>query len=68
MWPQSEPTQELLAGAKQGDSAAVNNLMDRHRDSLRRMVQMRLDHKVQRRVDVSDVVQDVLVEANRWWR
>ncbi|WP_254507512.1 sigma-70 family RNA polymerase sigma factor [Anatilimnocola floriformis] len=65
MWPQSEPTQELLAGAKQGDSAAVNNLMDRHRDSLRRMVQMRLDHKVQRRVDVSDVVQDVLVEANR---
>jgi RNA polymerase sigma-70 factor (ECF subfamily) len=65
MWPASEPTQELLAGAKQGDSAAVNHLMDRHRESLRRMVQMRLDHKVQRRVDVSDVVQDVLVEANR---
>lgn len=65
MWPTSEPTQELLAGAKQGDSAAVNGLMDRHRDSLRRMVQMRLDHKIQRRVDVSDVVQDVLVEANR---
>jgi RNA polymerase sigma-70 factor (ECF subfamily) len=65
MWPQSEPTQELLAGAKQGDADAVNSLMDRHRDSLRRMVQMRLDHKVQRRVDVSDVVQDVLVEANR---
>lgn len=65
MWPQSEPTQELLAGAKLGNTDAVNNLMDRHRDSLRRMVQMRLDHKVQRRVDVSDVVQDVLVEANR---
>jgi len=65
MWPQSEPTQELLAGAKQGNADAVNNLMDRHRDSLRRMVQMRLDHKIQRRVDVSDVVQDVLVEANR---
>ncbi len=65
MWPQSEPTLDLLAGAKQGNADAVNSLMDRHRDSLRRMVQMRLDHKVQRRVDVSDVVQDVLVEANR---
>jgi len=29
------------------------------------MVQMRLDQKIKRRVDVSDVVQDVLVEANR---
>ncbi len=26
---------------------------------------MRLDHKIQRRLDVSDVVQDILVEANR---
>jgi RNA polymerase sigma-70 factor (ECF subfamily) len=65
MWPQPEPTQNLLANAKDGNADAVNRLMDRHRDSLRRMVQMRLDHKVQRRVDVSDVVQDVLVEANR---
>lgn len=65
MWPESEKTQELLAGAKNGDKDAVNNLMDRHRDALRRMVQMRLDQKIQRRVDVSDVVQDVLIEANR---
>jgi RNA polymerase sigma-70 factor (ECF subfamily) len=65
MWPQPEPTQNLLANAKDGNADAVNRLMDRHRDSLRRMIQMRLDHKVQRRVDVSDVVQDVLVEANR---
>ncbi len=65
MWPESEKTQELLAGAKEGDAAAVNRLMERHRDSLRRMVQLRLDQKIQRRIDVSDVVQDVLVEANR---
>src|SRR5262245_1042779 len=65
MWPNAEQTQELLAGAKQGDADAVNRLMERHRDSLRRMVQLRLDQKIQRRVDVSDVVQDVLVEANR---
>ncbi len=65
MWPETEKTQELLAGAKDGDATAINRLMDRHRDSLRRMVQLRLDQKIQRRIDVSDVVQDVLVEANR---
>ena len=65
MWPDAEQTQELLAGAKEGDADAVNRLMERHRDSLRRMVQLRLDQKIQRRIDVSDVVQDVLVEANR---
>jgi RNA polymerase sigma-70 factor (ECF subfamily) len=65
MWPNAEQTQELLAGAQRGDADAVNRLMERHRDSLRRMVQMRLDQKIQRRVDVSDVVQEVLVEANR---
>ena len=65
MWPDAEKTQDLLAGAKGGDAEAVNRLMERHRDSLRRMVQLRLDQKIQRRIDVSDVVQDVLVEANR---
>ena len=65
MWPETDQTQQLLDGAKQGDAEAVNRLLDRHRDAVHRMVQMRLDQKIKRRVDVSDVVQDVLVEANR---
>jgi RNA polymerase sigma-70 factor, ECF subfamily len=65
MWPDAEKTQDLLADAKGGNPEAVNRLMDRHRDSLRRMVQLRLDQRIQRRIDVSDIVQDVLVEANR---
>jgi RNA polymerase sigma-70 factor (ECF subfamily) len=65
MWPEADKTQDLLEGARGGDAEAINRLMDRHRDSLRRMVQLRLDQKIQRRIDVSDVVQDVLVEANR---
>jgi RNA polymerase sigma-70 factor (ECF subfamily) len=65
MWPDAEKTQDLLAEAKQGDADAVNRLLDRHRDSLRRMVQLRLDQRIQKRIDVSDIVQDVLVEANR---
>lgn len=65
MWPEQIQTDELLAQAKVGDDSAVNQLMDRHRNSIRQLVRMRLDQKIQRRVDVSDVVQDVLVEANR---
>lgn len=65
MWPESEKTQELLAGAHGGDGDAVSRLLDRHRDALRRLVDLRLDPALKRRVDASDIVQDVLVEANR---
>jgi len=65
MWPETEKTTELMDLAKEGDEVAVGKLLDRHRDALRRLVQMRLDKKIQRRVDVSDIVQDVLLEANR---
>jgi len=65
MWPEKLQTEQLIAQAKNGDSSAVNQLMDRHRNSLRQLIRMRLDNKIQKRVDVSDVVQDVLVEAHR---
>lgn len=65
MWPQDGNTNELLSQARHGTPDAVNQLLDRHRDAIHRMVQLRLDAKVRRRVDVSDVVQDVLVEAAR---
>ena len=55
MWPEAEKTEELLAGVREGDAEAINRLMDRHRDSIRRMVQLRLDQKIQRRIDASDV-------------
>ena len=64
IWPSDDQTVELLAAAKAGDSDAVNRLFDKHRAAIRRLVEIRLDRKVQRRVDVSDVVQDVLIEAN----
>ncbi len=65
MWPDSIKTHELLVSAKRGDDGAVNRLLDRHRNALHRMIQLRLDQKIQGRVDVSDVVQEVLVEASR---
>ena len=64
IWPSNDKTETLLVAAKGGDSDAVNRLLERHRASLRQFVEMRLDRKVRRRVDVSDVVQDVMIEAN----
>ena len=64
IWSVSDQTDELLIAAKQGDDQAVNRLLEKHRGPVRRLVEMRLDKKVQRRVDVSDVVQEVMVEAS----
>jgi RNA polymerase sigma-70 factor, ECF subfamily len=65
MWPDENNTEQLLDGVKTGDPDAVNDLLERHRDAVHRLVRMRLDQRIQQRVDVSDVVQDVMVEANR---
>ena len=64
LWPDHSVTQNLLANAQRGDRAAVNRLLERHRASLRKLIQLRLDRQIARRVDASDVVQDVLLEAN----
>ncbi len=64
IWPTDDKTETLLAAARTGDELAVNQLLERHRESVHRLVEMRLDRKVQRRIDVSDVVQDVMLEAN----
>jgi RNA polymerase sigma-70 factor (ECF subfamily) len=64
IWPEPQATQQLLLDAGRGDPAAVNALLERHRETLRRLVQVRLDRAIARRVDASDIVQDVLIEAN----
>src|SRR5437763_5686845 len=58
-------TQQLLEQAKQGDAAAVERLLTTHREPLRRMIGARLDPALAARVDASDIVQDVLLEAHR---
>jgi len=63
-WPDGEETERMLAAARRGDAGAVNHLLGEHRSPVHRLVQLRLDRKVQQRVDVSDVVQEVLVEAS----
>lgn len=65
MWPDATETQELIAKAREGDPGAVDRLLARHREALRRMVELRLDRAVAARVDASDVLQETLLEASR---
>lgn len=60
-----QPTLVLLDRVRQGDGTAINGLLERHRAAIRRMIDQRMDRVVQRRVDASDIVQDVMIEANR---
>src|SRR5215475_3474337 len=65
MIPNSPETQQLLDQARRGDGAAVERLLADHREPVRRMIGLRLDPAIAARVDASDVVQDVLLEASR---
>jgi RNA polymerase sigma-70 factor (ECF subfamily) len=58
-------TRELLERAGQGDAEALGCLFSRHRDRLRRMVQVRLDRRLQGRIDPSDVLQESYLEMAR---
>src|SRR5262245_53016389 len=58
----SSDSVNLIERARAGDREALSALFARHRDRLRRMVEMRLDTRIQARIDASDVVQDAYVE------
>jgi RNA polymerase sigma-70 factor (ECF subfamily) len=60
-----EPSEDqLIELAATGDASAVNTLLEQHRERLMRMVTIRMDPRVAKRVDASDVVQDSLREAH----
>jgi RNA polymerase sigma-70 factor (ECF subfamily) len=65
MTPTQPDTDDLLRQIGAGDGQARSYLLARHRDRLRRMVAYRLDRRLAARVDPSDVVQEVLAEADR---
>jgi RNA polymerase sigma-70 factor (ECF subfamily) len=55
---------DLLTRIRQGDQCAVNELFALYQDRLKRMVQLRLDRRLQGRVDASDVLQDALLAVS----
>jgi RNA polymerase sigma-70 factor (ECF subfamily) len=60
----SSETDRRLRQAAQGDSQEWGALLERHRQRLRRMVALRLDRRLQGRIDASDVVQEAFLEAS----
>ncbi|HXG11532.1 MAG TPA: sigma-70 family RNA polymerase sigma factor [Gemmataceae bacterium] len=65
MQPDSPETLALLNQARQGDAAAEERLLAQQREPLRRMIDLRLDPALARRVDASDIVNEVLLEAHQ---
>jgi RNA polymerase sigma-70 factor, ECF subfamily len=63
--PDDGETTRLIEHAAEGDQRAWGELLARHRDRLRRMVALRLDRRLQGRVDASDVIQEASLEAVR---
>jgi RNA polymerase sigma-70 factor (ECF subfamily) len=55
----------LLARVKEGDQGALAALFARYRDRLRRMVRLRLDRRLQGRLDPSDVLQEAYLDVAR---
>lgn len=55
----------LVSLAAAGDRVAIAELLERYRNRLRRMVALRLDHRLQGRVDPSDVIQEGYLDAMR---
>ncbi len=63
--PDSAETECLLRRIRGGDAEAADELFERHRPYLRRLMELRLDPKLRPRVDASDIVQDAHLEALR---
>ena len=58
-------TDELLRRACAGDPDALTELFCRYREPLRRMVRLRMDRRLQGRVDPSDVLQEAQIDVIR---
>ena len=65
MCEQSEEIDDLLRRAAQGEQQALTDLFDRYRSRLKKMVGLRLNRRLQGRVDDSDILQDAYLEAAR---
>ena len=63
-------TEQLLEAARGGDEAALAALIERHRHRLERMVRLRMDRRLQGRVDPADLVQEAYLAVRgkfpRW--
>ncbi len=60
-----EPLEEQLRRARAGDASALAELFTGYLERLRRMIHLRLDRRLNGRVDTSDILQDVYLEVRK---
>ena len=60
----SSETNQLLEQAAQGDPEGLGTLLAKHGDRLRRMVALRMDRRLQGRIDPSHVIQETCLEES----
>jgi RNA polymerase sigma-70 factor, ECF subfamily len=65
MSSQSDADDILSRRMREGEQRALGQVFDANRQRLRRMVQLRLDRRLQGRIDASDVVQEAFIDAAR---
>jgi RNA polymerase sigma-70 factor, ECF subfamily len=63
----SSETNRVLEQAARGDGQVLGTLLARHQKRLLRMVVLRLDRRLQGRIDASDVIQEAYLEASTRW-
>ena len=64
MTSDSNDTENLLRRIHDGDQQAMGELFGRYRERLRRMVRLRLDRRLQGRLDPSDVLQEAYIDVS----
>jgi RNA polymerase sigma-70 factor, ECF subfamily len=65
MTDESGVSEELLGRCRAGDREALAAVFMRQRERLRRMVRLRLDHRLHGRLDPSDVLQEAYLDVAR---
>jgi RNA polymerase sigma-70 factor, ECF subfamily len=65
MADQEDSDVALIGQARAGDQHALAELSGKHRKRLRRMVGLRLDRRLQGRIDPSDALQEAFLDIYR---
>ena len=56
---------DLIRRASEGDRSALDELFGAHRERLKRMIRLRIDRRIQGRLDSSDVLQEAYIDVFR---
>lgn len=62
---ESDELNDLLKNASRGDETAISRLFELYRSRLKKMIRLRLNRRLQGRIDDSDILQDAYLEATR---